>query len=314
MRFKILILLVALICSSCVFAPSRKEFANVYFNLGNAYMRLGESENAAKAFLKAAEYDKKFGASTFNLAKSYILAERYGNALEVLDGLARSDSSNGTIRSAQAYCYYKLGNMDKAFELYGAILEREPDNYIAMFNYASILAEEKKIEEAMEIFHKIEIMQDAESDSQLYHEMAKIAYRTGDYANAMLYGEKALELDDDNIDINKFLLMVYEDGKYYAKYLELADKVIEHNDEKSGDVKNPENAELYFKKCDIMFNHTGDFIRGLAQLKKALGAGYSDKGELYRIYENKELLNSDEICEVIDKSDILKGYVPPKSE
>ena len=60
MRFRILILAIVCLLSSCVFAPSRKEFANVYFNLGNAYMRLGEAENAAKAFLKAAEYDKKF--------------------------------------------------------------------------------------------------------------------------------------------------------------------------------------------------------------------------------------------------------------
>lgn len=309
MRLKILLLLTACILSSCVFAPSRKEFANVYFNLGNAYMRLGEAENAAKAYLKAAEYDKKFGAASFNLAKSYIMAERYGDALDVLDGLAASDPDNGTILSAQAFCYYKLDNRDKAFEIYLQILEREPDNYMARFNYASILAQEGYNTEAMETFREIESFADGESDAQLYFEMAKVSYSIEDYEKAVQYGEKALSLDEDNIDVSRFLLLAYGQGEYYAKYLETADVVIEYNLSKDSNIKNSENADLYFKKCDILLNHTGNFAQGASQLKKAIAAGFEDKEKLSVLYNNKELLNSDEIRSIIDKTGLLKNYV-----
>ena len=309
MRLKIFLLFIACMCSSCVFAPSRKEFANVYFNLGNAYMRLGEAENAARAFLKAAEYDKKFGASTFNLAKSYIMAERYGDALDVLDPLAEADPDNGTILSAQAFCYYKLENRDKAFELYLKILEREPDNYMARFNYASLLAEDGNTAEAMEAFQALGTYSEAENDSQLYFEMAKVSYSTEDYEKAVQYGEKALSLSDDNLDISRFLLLAYGQGEYYAKFLETADIVIEYNLAQNSNIKNSENAELYYKKCDILLNHTGGFSQGAAQLKKALAAGFEDKDKLYALYDNKELLNSDEIRSIIDKTGLLKNYV-----
>ena len=306
MRFRILILAIACVLSSCVFAPSRKEFANVYFNLGNAYMRLGEADNAARAFLKAAEYDKKFGAANFNLAKSYMMAERYGEALDVLDGLAEQDPDNATILSAQAYCYYKLENRDKAFELYNQILEREPDNYMARFNYASILAEEGYLPEAMETYQQLEVFSDSATDAQLYFEMAKVSYSSENYDKAVQYGEKALSLDSENIEISRFLLRPYEQGEYYAKFLETADVVINYNLSKDSNVKNSENAELYFKKCDIYLNHTGNFAQGAAHLKKAIAAGFEDKEKLKVLYENKELLNSDEIRSIIDKAGLLK--------
>ena len=306
MRFRILILAIACVFSSCVFAPSRKEFANVYFNLGNAYMRLGEADNAARAFLKAAEYDKKFGAANFNLAKSYIMAERYGDALDVLDGLAEQDPDNSTILSAQAFCYYKLENRDKAFELYHQILEREPDNYMARFNYASLLAEEGYLPEAMETYQQLEVFSDSETDAQLYFEMAKVSFSSEDYEKAVQYGEKALSLDSENIEISRFLLRPYEKGEYYAKFLETADVVINYNLSKDSNIKNSENAELYFKKCDIYLNHTGNFAQGANQLKKAIAAGFEDKDKLKVLYDNKELLNSDEIRSIIDKAGILK--------
>ena len=306
MRFRIIILAIACVLSSCVFAPSRKEFANVYFNLGNAYMRLGEAENAARAFLKAAEYDKKFGAANFNLAKSYIMAERYGDALDVLDGLAQQDPDNSTIRSAQAFCYYKLENRDKAFELYHQILEREPDNYMARFNYASLLAEEGYLPEAMETYQQLEAFSDSETDAQLYFEMAKVSFSAEDYEKAVQYGEKALSLDSENIEISRFLLRPYEKGEYYAKFLETADVVINYNLSKDSNIKNSENAELYFKKCDIYLNHTGNFAQGATQLKKAIAAGFEDKEKLKVLYDNKELLNSDEIRSIIDKVGLLK--------
>ena len=269
-------------------------------------MRLGEAENAARAFLKAAEYDKKFGAANFNLAKSYMMAERYGEALDVLDGLAEQDPDNGTILSAQAYCYYKLENRDKAFELYNQILEREPDNYMARFNYASILAEEGHLPEAMETYQQLEVFSDSETDAQLYFEMAKVSFSSEDYDKAVQYGEKALSLDSENIEISRFLLRPYEKGEYYAKFLETADVVINYNLSKDSSIKNSENAELYFKKCDIYLNHTGNFAQGAAQLKKAIAAGFEDKDKLKVLYDNKELLNSDEIRSIIDKAGLLK--------
>ena len=42
-----------------------------------------------------------------------------------------------------------------------------------------------------------------------------------------------------------------------------------------------------------------------AQLKKAIAAGFQDKDKLKVLYENKELLNSDEIRSIIDKTGLL---------
>ena len=157
---------------------------------------------------------------------------------------------------------------------------------MARFNYASLLAETGYLPEAMETYQQLEVFSDSATDAQLYFEMAKVSFSAENYDKAVQYGEKALSLDSENIEISRFLLRPYEQGEYYAKFLE--------------------NAELYFKKSDIYLNHTGNFSQGAAQLKKAIAAGFEDKDKLKILYDNKELLNSDEIRSIIDKAGLLK--------
>lgn len=305
MILRTLILLFLILCSSCVFAPSRKEFAQVYFNLGNAYLKLGEAESAARAFLKAAEYDSGFASATFNLAKSYMLAGRYGNALEIIESLLEEEEDNATLRSVQAYCYYKIDNSEKAMEIYRSILERNPADFDASFNYAVLLAEEGQDEEALRLLLELEKLDT--KNSALYFEIAKTAFNSGDMAKAAMYGEKALELEDEEIEISDFLLLAYEKGGFYAKYLEMADDVIEYNTENN---RTGSTAGILFRKSVIYLTYTGEGDAGAEALEQALKEGFKDKEELYDLYTNRELLNISDIREIIDESGLIKGYNP----
>ena len=309
MFFRVAVLAFAILCSSCVFAPSRKEFADVWFNLGNAYLRLGESESAARAFLKAAEYNNDFAAASFNLAKSHMLAGKFGNALEIIEKLLEEESGNGTLLSAQAYCYYKLDNPLKAQQIYRQILERNPGDFDAAFNYAVLLGQEGKDGEALELFLDLEKLD--MKNSMLYFEIAKTSFNSGDYAGASSYGEKARDLDPDETEYRDFLLLAYEKGGYYAKYLELSDKIIEYNNENS---LSSSNKDIYFTRCKIFLSYTGEYERGAEELEKALETGYADKDELYLLYTDRDLINISDIRKIIDASGLIKGYNPEKEE
>lgn len=312
MFLRYFILSVAIICSSCVFSPSRKEMAEVYYNLGNAYLRLGESENASSAFLRAVELDKKFASSNFNLAKSYMVAERYGDALEILDELLKEDEFNSIVLSAKAYCCYALGNSDQSFDIYQQILERNPDNDDARYNFAVLLALQGRDEEALAEFSRLMVGENESDSFELYYEMAKVSYNMKKWDDAIGYGEKAYELSPDTVELCEFLLKIYYEQKYYARYLEMADVYIDYNDKNVNASESP-NKNIYFRKSVILLTSIGDFRQGADSLKKALALGFDDKDELSLLYDDPDLTDRDEIRKIIDRTNILQDYKTVRS-
>jgi glycosyltransferase involved in cell wall biosynthesis len=115
------------------------EQANIYLFLGDAYMALGDGEEAAAAWSKAIEIDIFYrepylrmaqyfnDRKLFNIALGYVQeAER--TSKRYFSWLEQDDSWNSTPNDIKAIAHYYLGHYDLAYEYGKEALAYEPSN------------------------------------------------------------------------------------------------------------------------------------------------------------------------------------------
>ena len=117
-------LLVTLIFSSCATGIDESEVAPIYYNLGNAYMELGDYEKASEAFTQAIALDETLSKATFNLAKVYIEQKNYEEAVILLEGFLEDEPENSIILSTLGYVYSLLGDDETAVGIYDQIIRQ----------------------------------------------------------------------------------------------------------------------------------------------------------------------------------------------
>ena len=137
---------------SCAGGLSKRESARVYYNLGNAYFELGKNDEASSAYLRALDFDDDLKVASFNLARTYIETEKYSEALRLLDNMLENDSENTVVHSAKGYCLFVWEIMMQPLESYLDVLEINPGDQDALFNYALIMTELEDYKTAIEKF------------------------------------------------------------------------------------------------------------------------------------------------------------------
>ena len=107
------------------------ESAAAYNNLGNAYMKDKQYDQAVNAYQRALEIDPKFAEAHYNLGSAYALrkeydlaAENYKKAIEY-----RSDFRQAYYKLADVYS--KQGKSDKAINTYKEVIQTAPADTVA---------------------------------------------------------------------------------------------------------------------------------------------------------------------------------------
>lgn len=94
-------------------------------------------------------------------------------------------------------CYYHLEQLDKAFQAYDNAIELEPENAMALNNYAYFLVENGGDTSRAEDMSRRAIEIDGENSPTYLDTYAWILYKTGRYDEALKYQEAAIEKSDD---------------------------------------------------------------------------------------------------------------------
>jgi Tfp pilus assembly protein PilF len=122
----------------------------------------------------------------------------------------------------------------------------------------------------------------AQDDPRKLHETARTFMQTGDFDNAIVVLTRALQMDKDNMDMQKDLVMSYYLKRDYKKALEGAEALINRSD---ADVMSFQLAGNVYKALEERKDCEKMYKRGLKKFPKS-GPLYSEYGEL--LWEAKD--------------------------
>ncbi len=263
---------------SCAGGLSRRESARVYYNLGNAYFDLGKNEEASSAYLRALEFDDKLKVASFNLARSYVEAGKYSEALRLLDKMLEKDEENTLVHSAKGYCLFRFGDYDKAAASYLNVLEINPADQNALFNYALIMAELENYDAAIE---KLAELKNANpSDDNLVRKIdfavGRVYFLQDNHDKALEYFESVYEKDPEHGETADFLFRIYKSKQYYGKMVAVGKKLLELG---------KADKETLYDISMVLLLEIEDSEQGVEFFGKTIDAGFDNEGEINKILE-----------------------------
>jgi tetratricopeptide (TPR) repeat protein len=144
---------------------------SLYLNLGVAYLRLGDNDNAKQFFLKTLELAP---TSSLALANLGIIAQAAGNADEALELLSQAA---------------KLG----------------PNNHIILMKYGDALFEKDLTEQALQQF--LLIIQREPANQEGLTSVAKCYLQIGQFSQAQTHLESALAIYEDDVPLQLMAIL-----------------------------------------------------------------------------------------------------------
>ena len=254
----------------CATDMTREELAAEYYNLGTAYLDLGEAERAAEYFLRAIDLDREFVEADFNLARAYLEGDRITDAISVLSSLLVEDPRNTMLLRTLGYAYYRAGDDERAREYYESALEENEVDVDALYNLGVIDYEAERYEDALTYLQRAEELDDGEDISRALG-LAYFALDRDEAAEERLVGLTAP--DDEEIDVEVMWALAElarratEFGTAVERYQALSDA-------------DPDDPRPRYKIAEIRLLHIDEEEAGLADLRSALERNYSDTARL----------------------------------
>jgi tetratricopeptide (TPR) repeat protein len=162
------------------------------------YKDKGDEEAAEREFQQAIKLRPDFAQAHYNLAALCMEQKRDGSAMKHYREAIRYDSGFTDAYIALAQLYGKLSITEKALPLFEEAMRRKPNNYGLMMEYATILQDGGRSEEALEIATKaLELAPQDDLPTMLT--MSKLLLNAGRHDETLQYGRKVLEVHPDAV-------------------------------------------------------------------------------------------------------------------
>lgn len=306
----------------------------IYYNLGNAYFKKGDyqeaidsykeallinpaldsaEENTARAlmwlgrFEEATEYFKRLCESNpdnfrahLNLGTIYSDMKRYDEAIEELNDAVRLNPNSKLAYHALGRVYVKTGRYDEAVEIYNKYISKYPGEYKAYYNKGMALYNQNKNEEAITAFRKaVDIQPD-------YHEAL---YNMGVVLDEMGRMDEAVEVFREVIELRPDFLNAYNNLGIIlstsGRYLEALNVYMK------GLKRNPNSYSLYYNMGMTLFDmnryeDAAETFRSAIEIK-------SDEYEVY-YYHGLALTQIERYSEAAEAYRKAVKYKPDYSE
>jgi tetratricopeptide (TPR) repeat protein len=150
--------------------------------------------------------------------KTYVLLRvgRYHEALELLNSLIETDSSELWYRESRGLCYHLLDDPKKAAEDYSWIWEKyDPSNTDYLTTYGWAAYNLGKVEQAIEIFKRA--LEDVPQDGNLYRNLGLCYLVQNDLAQGEEYLNKGIDLAKNVREMDDLLKMDFTEFKKASK-------------------------------------------------------------------------------------------------
>lgn len=244
--------------------------------------KLKRYEESIELFEKASAVDENFAAPYINKAEAL---HELGYDRDALDSLAQAKNiypyfSNVYAFEMKIYCNHR--EYDTALEIYQ---EAENSNCVSdsiLFQKGRALSGKGNLDEALEII--LSVIKNAEENENTREFLDELYYETSLIYSDQEEYEKALNLINAAIDVNKDKIKFYYTRAYVYRMLKQFDmslKDYDHTIEHS-----PEDEFAYLKEGEI-YRIKGDFDKSIEYFKKAIEINsedtyaYNELGEMY---------------------------------
>lgn len=202
------------------------DVAVVYYNMGLAYLYMGQADQARKAWLRATEVDPSFGRAWANLGALSARDRRPDLALASYQAGLRYAPDDLSLHVAAIGALRELKRYDDAVAEAKAAL-RINSKAIDVYNQlALVYLDTKQYDLARFVLEKARLdIPGAEQNAQLHAAMGEIYLRLGYPGDAQTSFEKALQIDPFQVSALQFLGNYHLDNRSYADAAPLWERV-----------------------------------------------------------------------------------------
>ncbi|MBI5749428.1 MAG: tetratricopeptide repeat protein [Nitrospinae bacterium] len=243
MRFIIAVVFVFFITGSCTKRDkelTNKESAEIHFNMGNEYLRVGDDKKAMEEWYKAKELDP---ANTRYLNNIATIIYNQGKREEALKLWEQLLSSPPTVMEA-TYAIINIGNYykdkkewTKAMEYYERAVKTSPNYFMSYYNIGLLYYEKGDMEKAEANFKKSISLSNKDAHSHYY--LGNIYRERGKLDDAFAEWQRATSMYE------KFYLPRYEMANYYFMNGKIEDAIKEYKTIINIEPDNPDFASIY---------------------------------------------------------------------
>ena len=281
----------------------RKNYASAIENYNvflNAYPNnLEASENLANVYALSNQYDKACDIYA-NIYKKYPSAftefEKYGMALfetkqyqaasSMLEKALAENADSEVINAKLALTYQNLEDNDKAYKYFLKTFEINPNLTSLRFDYANLLGNMGKSEDAIEQYKAY--LKAYPNDADAYRNLGLVYKNTGNSDLAIFNLEKSYTLDSSNLQTKKELALCYHSKKDYTNALKYYDLALKTE---------PDNLELMANKA-LTLHAMDNYVSAIELYKEILNKKPNERIEQnlaaasiaygYSLYDKKD--------------------------
>jgi tetratricopeptide (TPR) repeat protein len=275
----ILALGVLVFFASCMgLATSAEE----YYSIGMAYFEMGKYEEAERWLNRALSRKRTMSASEYNLGRIAFGTGRYTEALKKFNAILKKDPKNVMALKAAAYTYVKMGNIEKAGELYGKVLEEEPEETDNGLNHATILYAMEKPGEAEAVLKKYDYAILDDKDALLLLARVQKAQKKPEAIDS--YDLWLSKNSDPQVRYEYTLAL--DEGGFYARALEAARKTLS---ELSADTETLKRSTIRFVIARLLMVSDPENSEGITELAGSIRDGFEDKAMIDALLNDERL-------------------------
>lgn len=202
---------------------NRERVMRMFMEATQARLK-GDLPKAMQIFEATLREDPKNDASMFELAKLYLQADRPQESLVMAKRAVATDGSNIWYRFLLADVSVQNNDLAGATKAYQDIVKQWPDRYEVYFGLAGILAEQKKLPEARQVFRDLE--KRFGSNEELVTREFDLLVTNGAFEDAKQLLEKTIAAHPDQTTYYGMLAEVYEQLGEHEKALETYQKAL----------------------------------------------------------------------------------------
>jgi tetratricopeptide (TPR) repeat protein len=232
--------------------------ATLHYNLGRAYMGLGDPQSLDQAklqFQEALKFEPRYSVARVALAELYMKMNDHAKAVQTADEVLKTDQTNPGAHLVRATSLLGMGENTKAREELTLLLKMYPKLNDARFTMGQLNLVERRFKEAEDDFSMLTQV----NDPRGLPGVMEARIDQGHPEQAIQYAEEQLQKSPDRDDYR------YALGKTYFRAGRFKDAAAQY--QKLLD-KNPKSADLYLRIGECRTS-ARDFNGAVDSYKKA---------------------------------------------
>lgn len=214
---------------------SNKRDYDSYYRIAELLNDLDRKDEAITMLGNLLENKPEYYKATVLLGELLCEQERFKEAVSVYQDALRYNPADFELYYSLGIVYTRLNDFASAKECYEKAAEINHRLYTAKYNLGQIALIEEDLEAAEKFF--AECLMSEELEAKAYYQLAKIYMVKGEKDKAILFANKAIEIDESYLNIIAKEKLFEPIKEYLAVSVKMEEKTVKKLDEKDEEIQ-----------------------------------------------------------------------------